>query len=103
MLRIRYINKCIYGAGARVATGFARRRFERPGDRFHGLGSPGHKPLRRFLADAGIPREERALVPVVTHGEEIVWIAGLRPSEARKVTSSTTRRLRLMLEGARGA
>lgn len=87
------------------ATGIDRLRvrFERPGDRFHGLGSPGHKPLRRFLADAGIPREERALVPVVTHGEEIVWIAGLRPSEARKVTSSTTRRLRLMLEGARGA
>ncbi|MEE2940468.1 MAG: tRNA lysidine(34) synthetase TilS, partial [Planctomycetota bacterium] len=80
-----------------------RVRFERPGDRFHGLGAPGHKPLRRFLADAGVPREERGLVPVVTFGEEIVWVAGIRPSEARRVTSRTTRRLRLSLEGARGA
>lgn len=80
-----------------------RVRFERPGDRFHGLGSPGHKPLRRFLADAGIPREERGLVPIVAHGEEIVWVAGLRPSEDRRVTSSTGRRLRLTLEGARGS
>lgn len=80
-----------------------RVRFERPGDRFHGLGAPGHKPLRRFLADAGVPREERGLVPVVTVGEEIVWVAGIRPSETRKVTSRTTRRLRLTLEGARGA
>ena len=79
-----------------------RVRFERPGDRFRGLGAPGHKPLRRFLAEAGIPREERSLVPVVTHGEEIVWVAGIRPSEARKVTSRTTRRLRLTLDGARG-
>lgn len=80
-----------------------RVRFERPGDRFHGLGAPGHKPLRRFLADAGIPREERGLVPVVTHGEEIVWVAGVRPSEPRKVVPGTQRRLRLVLEGARGA
>ena len=80
-----------------------RVRFERPGDRFHGLGAPGHKPLRRFLAEAGVPREERGLVPVVTVGEEIVWVAGIRPSETRKVTSRTTRRLRLSLEGARGA
>lgn len=80
-----------------------RVRFERPGDRFHGLGAPGHKPLRRFLADAGVPREERGLVPVVAVGEEIVWVVGIRPSETRKVTSRTTRRLRLTLEGARGA
>ena len=33
-------------------------RAPRPGDRFHALGAPGSKPLRRFLADCGIPREE---------------------------------------------
>ncbi|MEC8510717.1 MAG: tRNA lysidine(34) synthetase TilS [Planctomycetota bacterium] len=80
-----------------------RVRFERPGDRFRGLGSPGHKPLRRFLSDLGIPREERGLVPVVTHGEEIVWVAGIRPAESRRVGPTTTRRLRLTLEGARGS
>lgn len=87
------------------ATGLdgLRVRFERPGDRFHPLGAPGHRPLRRFLSDAGIPREERGLVPVVTDGTSIVWLAGLRTAEGRRVAPGTARRVRLTLHGARGA
>ena len=79
-----------------------RVRFERPGDRIHPLGAPGHKPLRRFLGEVGIPREERGQVPVVVSGEEIVWAAGVRIGEQRKITERTTRRIRLVLDGARG-
>lgn len=74
-----------------------RVRFERPGDRVHPLGAPGHKPLRRFLGEVGIPREERGQVPVVANGDEIVWVAGVRISESRKVDDSTSRRVRLTL------
>lgn len=73
-------------------------RFERPGDRIHPLGSPGHKPLRRFLGEVGIPREERANVPVVAAGDHVVWAAGVRLAEPFKVTARTTRRVRLTLE-----
>lgn len=76
-------------------------RFPRRGDRFHGLGAPGSKPLTRFLADAGVPREGRARVPLVVAGGEIVWVAGLRPCHAARVVPSTRRRLVLRLEHPR--
>jgi tRNA(Ile)-lysidine synthase len=77
-----------------------RVRFPRSGDRFRGLGAPGHRPLRRFLADAGIPREERSRVPLVFAGAELLWVAGLRPGECGRVRPGTTRRLRLELHDA---
>jgi len=73
-------------------------RFERPGDRIHPLGGPGHKPLRRFLGEVGIPREERANVPIVASGDHVVWAAGVRPADPYRVTSTTRRRVRLTLE-----
>ncbi len=79
-------------------------RWPRPGDRFHAFGAPGSRALRRFLADAGVPRSERRLVPLVVVGAELLWVAGLRPSEARRLGPGTTRRLRLELHsGARRA
>ena len=70
-------------------------RWPRHGDRFHALGAPGKRPLRRFLADAGVPREERPRVPLVVAGGEIAWAVGLRPSDGHRVTEAT--RLRLIL------
>jgi tRNA(Ile)-lysidine synthase len=72
-------------------------RFAAPGDRFRALGAPGSKPLTRFLADRGIPREERACIPLVTEGAEILWVAGLAPCERRRVHARTEWRLRLAL------
>jgi len=75
-------------------------RWPRPGDRFHPLGGPGRRPLARFLADAGVPREERDRVPLVFAGDELVWAAGLRPAESRRVLRGTRSRLRLSVAGA---
>lgn len=72
-------------------------RWPRAGDRFHPLGAPGHRELRRFLADVGVPRAERRLVPLVALGSEILWVAGLRPAHAARIQPSTRRRLRLEL------
>lgn len=82
--------------------GELRVRWPRPGDRFHGLGAPGSRALSRFLADAGVPCAERERVPLVFDGPELVWVAGIRPAEARRVRRSTVRRLRLALHGAPG-
>ena len=79
-----------------------RVRFARPGDRFQAQGAPGHRPLRRYLGEAGIPREERGLVPIVLAGEEVIWVAGISVSERRRITPESQRRIRLTLEGARG-
>jgi tRNA(Ile)-lysidine synthase len=72
-------------------------RFAVPGDRFRALGAPGSKALTRFLADRGVPREERARIPLVTEGAEILWVAGLAPCERRRVHARTEWRLRLTL------
>jgi len=72
-------------------------RMPRPGDRFRAIGAPGAKSLARFLADVGVPRHDRDQVPLVLAGAEIVWVAGVRPCEARRVRAGTGRRLRLVL------
>ncbi len=78
-------------------------RFSRPGDRFGALGAPGHKPVRRFMGERGVPREERSNVPLVVHGDEVVWVAGIEIADRYKVQPSTKRRVRLSLGGARGS
>jgi tRNA(Ile)-lysidine synthase len=75
-------------------------RWLRPGDRFHPLGAPGSRPLARILADCGVPRGERDRVPLVVRGEEIVWVAGLRPSETARVGPKTPARVVLRMHAA---
>ncbi len=75
-------------------------RFARPGDRLQPLGAPGTRPLTRFLADSGIPREERGRIPLVLHGDEIIWVAGLRPSEPWRLRPASRRHLRLELSAS---
>lgn len=72
-------------------------RYPRAGDRFHALGAEGSKRLARFLQDQRIPSTERAQVPLVVCGSEIVWVAGVRPAEAWAVRPSTRTRLALTL------
>jgi len=74
-------------------------RWPSPGDRFRALGAPGSKRLGRYLADRGVPREERGNVPLVLEGDEILWVAGLGPCERRRVHQGTAERLRLTLHG----
>ena len=54
----------------------------RPGDRMTAHGSPGPRRIKRFLREAGIDRPDRAGWPVVLADEEIVWIPGVRRSNA---------------------
>jgi tRNA(Ile)-lysidine synthetase-like protein len=82
---------------AGLEAGALRVRFARPGDRFRALGAPGSKRLTRFLAERGVPREERAHVPLVAQGAELLWVAGFAPSEARRVRAHTRTRLVLAL------
>lgn len=78
-------------------------RWPRPGDRFRPLGAPGSRPLTRFLRDVGVPRHDRGHVPLVCAAREVLWVAGVRPSDARRVGPATDRRLRLSLEHVESA
>ncbi len=72
-------------------------RLPRHGDRFHPLGAAGSKPLSRFLADAGVPRHDRARIPLVLAGNAILWVAGVRPGEACRIRPTTIARVELTL------
>ena len=80
--------------------GDLRVRFPAPGDRFYPLGAPGSRRLSRFLADAGVPREERSRVPLVFSNDQLIWVAGIRPAQGVRVSPRTTQRLRLTLHRA---
>jgi len=73
-------------------------RPRRPGDRFCPLGGAGQKKVKDFLIDLKVPRLWRQNIPVITAGDDIVWLAGFRIDERFKVTENTRRVFRLALE-----
>ncbi|MDD5673933.1 MAG: tRNA lysidine(34) synthetase TilS [Chitinivibrionales bacterium] len=65
-------------------------------DCFWPLGADEPVALRSYLKNQKIPREKRASVGVVATGaNEIVWIPGVQIGHAYRITSATTRILRL--------
>jgi len=69
-----------------------------PGDAFQPLGMHGRrKKLQDLFADLKIPRHARRRIPVIVAPEGIVWIAGHRIDHRFRITSDTTRLLRLSL------
>ncbi len=60
-----------------------------PGARFYPQGSSGRKKLKDFLIDQKIPADRRDILPLVTAGEEIIWIAGVRIAHPYRVTEQT--------------
>ncbi len=62
-----------------------------PGDRFTPLGLQGSKSIQDLFTDEKVPHGEREGIPIVVSGEAIVWVCGLRISEAFKVTGTSER------------
>jgi tRNA(Ile)-lysidine synthase len=53
----------------------------RDGDRMRPLGLGGSKSLQDLFTDRKVPRSLRHVLPVVTVGDRIAWIAGVAVSE----------------------
>ncbi|HET8712617.1 MAG TPA: tRNA lysidine(34) synthetase TilS [Gemmatimonadales bacterium] len=64
------------------------------GDSLVPLGGVGHRPLRRLLMEARVPRSARSGYPVVSRGETILWVPGICRS-AEGVPAPGTRAVRL--------
>jgi tRNA(Ile)-lysidine synthase len=65
-----------------------------PGDEVAPIGGVGHRPLRRLLMEARVPRGERARYPVVSRGKTILWVPGICRS-AEGLPAPGTRSVRL--------
>ena len=70
----------------------------KPGDRMRPLGLAQPKRLQDILVDAHVPRHLRDTLPLVSDGEEIVWIPGVTIAESKRVTPATRRQLHLEIE-----
>lgn len=75
-------------------------RAPRPGDRYTPLGLKGSAKLSDLFVNARVPRSLRARWPVVTCGDEIVWVPGFRVAEPWKMGEGPGIRLTLRPETA---
>ena len=98
------------GAGEARAAGVAHALFDAdalpgglvlrspaPGDRVRLLAG-GTRKLQDVLVDAKVPRERRALLPVLAAGAEILWVPGLARGAGAPVGPATTRVVEAVFE-----
>jgi len=70
-------------------------RTRRRGDRFTPFGMKRSVKLQDLFVNSKVPRAERARVPLVVSGDEIIWIVGHRINDHFKVREGTRRTIRL--------
>jgi tRNA(Ile)-lysidine synthase len=68
-----------------------RVREWRPGDRLISASGATGRKVKRLLNDAGVTGHERSGWPVVLSGDRIVWIPGVRRSDAATARSEADR------------
>jgi len=61
----------------------------RAGDRMRPLGLGGSRSLADLFGAQRVPREFRTSVPVLSAGEEIVWVPGVATAERVRVDAGT--------------
>ncbi|MBP5662597.1 MAG: tRNA lysidine(34) synthetase TilS, partial [Clostridia bacterium] len=61
-------------------------RTRQSSDRIHPLGAPGSMTLKKFFINKKIPQDERARLPLLACGHEILAVFGITVSERAKVT-----------------
>ncbi|MFQ5465469.1 MAG: tRNA lysidine(34) synthetase TilS, partial [Thermodesulfobacteriota bacterium] len=67
-----------------------------PGDRMAPLGMKGrHKKVKEIFIENKVPKSRRPATPILTAGEEVIWVAGLRRTEHYKVGRSTAKALKV--------
>ncbi|MEJ2315218.1 MAG: tRNA lysidine(34) synthetase TilS [Nitrospirota bacterium] len=73
-------------------------RARKEGDYFYPEGFGRKKKLQDFFVDEKVPRDERDAVPIVTSGDDIVWVAGMRADDRFVRREDTKRSLVLELK-----
>ena len=67
----------------------------RKGDKFIPLGMDQHKKLSDFFVDTKVDLFQKDRVPIMTSGDEIMWVLGHRISDKFKIEDSTKKVLKI--------
>jgi tRNA(Ile)-lysidine synthase len=70
-------------------------RSKKEGDIIIPLGFKGRKKLKELFIDSKIPRDERCRIPIVSSGNDIIWVVGLKISDIYKIDNNTKKILRM--------
>lgn len=70
------------------------------GDEIRCFGHGGRSKVGDLFTNAKIPKPLRQVWPVVTHGEDVVWVPGLKRSSLAPVTNTTRKTLVIELDAA---
>ncbi|MEJ8546181.1 tRNA lysidine(34) synthetase TilS [Brevibacillus borstelensis] len=73
-------------------------RNRKQGDRMPLWGAAGSKKLKELLIDAKVPQKWRDRLPLLTAGDEVVWVPGIRRSAIAPVSERTKRVLYVEVE-----
>jgi tRNA(Ile)-lysidine synthase len=65
------------------------------GDFFFPSGFGKRKKIQDFFVDEKVARDERGKIPIITSGEDIIWVLGYRSDDRFKVTEETKKILKL--------
>ena len=74
-------------------------RFRRSGDKLS-LNRVGSKTVKSLMIDLRIPAAERARVPLLVSGDEVLWVVGYRTNDDYRVTEDTVKILEASFEPA---
>ncbi len=85
-----YFDASLTGRGPLMARAF------KPGDRIVPFGMKGHKKVKEVFIDKKIPLGQRASMPLVVSGKDVLWIPGVRRSGLFKVEKDTGKVLRVV-------
>lgn len=72
---------------------FLSVRTRLPGDRMRPLGLDGSKKVKDLFIDAKIPQDQRDGIPLITAGNDIIWIPGVARSDIALCDADTRRTL----------
>lgn len=76
-------------------------RNRRPGDWIVVNAQGGGKKLKDYLIDEKVPRDQRERLTLLAEEGEILWVVGMRVSEAYKISEFTKRVLEVKYQGGR--
>ena len=79
-----------------------RLRCWRSGDRFYPLGMKGSRKIQDIFTDARVPAAERAGIPLLVCGEDIVWVPGYRVARGWEVKDPSRNSQHIVIESGRG-